>query len=221
MSDDALPIDLLRPLTRLQPGSHPGGIWVNPIYRDLGYPDALRDVWIRADVVPPLLRAALSARRHGHGLLLWDGWRSIGLQRILYEESREELRESTRLTGDALADLVGKFVTSPDRHASPPAHSTGGTIDLTLCDPDTGEPRDLGGEFDELTERSHPAYYDRAVGPVVERFAALRQELEDAMSEAGFVRLPTEWWHFEYGTALWSRETGQPILFERTAGPIP
>jgi zinc D-Ala-D-Ala dipeptidase len=220
MSDDAPTIDLLHPLTRLQPGPHPGGIWVNPIYRDLGYADALRDVWIRAHIVPLLLQAALSAGRHGHGLLLWDGWRSSELQRTLYEEYREELQRSSGLTAEHLSELVGQFVTDPDRQSSPPAHSTGGAIDLTLCDPDTGKPRDLGGEFDELTERSHPGYYDHAIDVAGQQYATLRQELNDAVSEAGFVRLPTEWWHFEYGTALWSRTTGQPILFEHTAGPV-
>jgi len=216
MPEDAATGDPIQPLTRLRPGRHPAGIWVAPVYRELGYAEALEDVWIRADVVPLLLHAARSAGRHGHGLLVWDGWRSSELQRTLFEKYRAQLQRASGLTAEPLADLVGRFVTDPDRESSPPGHSTGGAIDVTLCDPHTGAPRDLGGEFDELTARSHPGFYDDATDDAGRRCAALRRQLDEAMSQAGFVRFPAEWWHFEYGTALWSGVTRRPILFGRT-----
>lgn len=220
MSEHAATVDLVHPLTQLRPGRHSAGIWVKSIYRDLGYAEALRDVWIRGPVVPLLLQAALSAGRHGHGLLLWDGWRSSKLQRTLYGKYREQLQRSSGLTAEPLSDLVGQFVTDPDRASSPPAHSTGGAIDVTLCDPETGAPRDVGGEFDELTARSRPGFYDDATDAAGQRYATLRRQLDEAMSQAGFVRVPAEWWHFEYGTALWSGTTGQPILFGQITGPV-
>lgn len=221
MSEDAPPADPVQPLTRLPRGRHPGGIWVAPVYRDRGYAEALEDVWIRAPLLPLLLEAARAAERHGHGLLLWDGWRSSELQRTLYEQYRAHLQRSSGLTAEPLADLVEQFVTHPDRASSPPAHSTGGAVDVTLCDPRTGAPCDLGGEFDELTARSHPGFYDDATDDAGRRYAALRHQLDDVMSHAGFVRFPAEWWHFEYGTALWAGAMGRPIVFERTAGPSP
>jgi len=75
----------------------------------------------------------------------------------------------------------------------------------------------VGGEFDELTPRSEPLHYDERPDP--QGFAALRDTLRDAMAAAGFVRLPTEWWHFEYGTALWAEERREPVLFDATPGP--
>jgi D-alanyl-D-alanine dipeptidase len=197
-------------LTRLAPAPP---LWVDPIYAKLGYADALPDVWVRGEIAERLQRAAEAALASGHGLLVWDGWRSDALQRTLFEQYRERLRGTSGLEGDELDALVGQFVTDPDRRSSPPAHSTGGAVDLTLCDPATGAPRDLGGEFDELTQRSHPGYYDDDPGG--RDYAELRQQLADAMASAGFVRLATEWWHFEHGTALWAEATGMPVRFGR------
>jgi D-alanyl-D-alanine dipeptidase len=217
--DEPSGVEQRGPLRRLRPGSHPGGIWVQPVYRELGYGDALHDVWVLADLVPLLLAASLAVQREGHGLLLWDGWRSRELQRALYERYSADLAESTRLDGAELADVVARHVTDPDRATAPPAHLTGAAVDLTLCDPATGEPHAMGGEFDELSERSHPGYYDHRRGPEARLYAHLRAVLCAAMEDVGFVRFDTEWWHFERGTHLWAQRRGAAVLYEGTAGP--
>lgn len=200
-------------LTRLE-GAPP--LWVDPAYRRLGFVEALPDVWLRDTVIARLHRAADATAADGHGLLVWDGWRPAGLQRALYETYRAELERTSGLAGAALEELVARFVTNPCR-ATPPAHGTGGAVDLTLCDPATGEPRDMGGAFDELTARSEPLHYDDRPDPG--GYAQLRRTLNAGMTEQGFVRLATEWWHFEYGTALWAHERGAGVLFDATAGP--
>lgn len=217
---DLLTVDISRPLTRLRPGMHPGGIWVQPIYRLLGFDDALDDVWLRADLVPLLRRASSAVRRHGHALLLWDGWRSPELQRTLFERYRGDL---ARKTGgdDDVADLVARYVTDPDRATAPPAHLTGAAVDLTLCDPLTGEPRAMGGNFDELSERSLPGYYDDRPGSDAREYAGRRAVLRDSMCNAGFTQLPTEWWHFEHGTDLWAQRHDSEVLYGPIAGPEP
>jgi D-alanyl-D-alanine dipeptidase len=207
------------PLTRLRRGSHPGPIWIAPAYDDLGLEGALPDVWVRATVAPLLERVASQLDRAGHGLLIWDGWRSVELQRRLYEKYRDRIAARSHLTGRALDELVARFVTDPDRLSAPPAHTTGGAVDVSLCDPQTGVPRDLGGAFDELTARSEPGFYDRVADAQGRCFAQLRADLHEAMVGAGFVRLPTEWWHFEYGTSLWSELCDQPALFGAIGRP--
>lgn len=212
-------LDMTDPLARLPAGGHPGGLWIDPIYRRLGYTEALPAVWVRGRAIPQLLRSSLAAGRHGHGLLVWDGWRPLTLQRVLYERYKRKIADESGLTGPALDKRVAEFVTDPDRLVAPPAHVTGGAVDVTLCDPETGVPRDLGGQFDELTERSHPTYYDGGRDTRAREFSSLRQILLEAMLEAEFVRLGTEWWHFEYGTALWASERGRDVLFDATDGP--
>ena len=183
-----------------------------PEYWRRGYLEAPRDIWLRVPLVTALVRAAAAARRFGdYGLLLWDGWRPPVLQASLYEEYREQL--AGQADGEELDRLVARFVTDPTRLDPPPAHSTGGAINLTLCDLLTGEPTDMGGEFDELSDRSEPSFYDERDDAASVTYARHRGALSEAMTESGFVQLPSEWWHFELGTALWAQHTGEPVKF--------
>lgn len=44
-----------------------------------------------------------------------------------------------------------------------------------------------------------------------------RDRLSGAMSIAGFVNYPHEWWHFSYGDQYWAWRTGVPTaLYGRT-----
>ena len=70
-------------------------------------------------------------------------------------------------------------------------HSRGSTVDLTLLDMATGREVDMGGVFDWFGERSHPDYEG-----ITPKQKALRGILRDAMLEAGFKPLDTEWWHY-------------------------
>lgn len=205
-------------LTRLTTRAH-AGVWAVPIYRERGYDEALDAIWVRAELEPRLERAAQATLRDGHGLLIWDGWRPPELQETLFEQYTARLRSESGLEGDALEALVARFVTDPRRASSPPAHSTGAALDVTLCDPETGAPRDLGGEFDELSDRSRPDYYDAANDDAGRRYARLRAELAAALHVGELVRLATEWWHFEYGTDYWAKVTGAAAFFDRVAGP--
>lgn len=180
------------------------GVWVRPEYAERGYALASRTLWAAPTTVAALGEVGGVLAPKGLGLLVLDGWRPLALQRVLFEEYRAQLARVTALTGSDLEAHVAKFVTDPDRASAPPAHSTGGAVDVTLCDASTGEPIDMGGEFDELTDRSRADYYDDATGEPARTFAKRRGVLLAAMQTAGFERLPTEWWHFELGTRLWA-----------------
>ncbi len=70
-------------------------------------------------------------------------------------------------------------------------HSRGSTVDLTLFDMKLGRDVDMGGPFDFFGVLSHPDYEG-----ITNEQKANRQLLHDAMIEAGFVGISTEWWHF-------------------------
>jgi D-alanyl-D-alanine dipeptidase len=38
-----------------------------------------------------------------------------------------------------------------------------------------------------------------------------REILCDALTRAGFVNYPTEWWHWSYGDRYWAFVTGAPV----------
>jgi zinc D-Ala-D-Ala dipeptidase len=86
---------------------------------------------------------------------------------------------------------------------TPPPHSTGAAIDITLLD-DRGMPVDLGSPIDEMSARSKPGYFTGAHEPIEQQFDRHRQLLRQIMNSAGFARHPEEWWHFSIGDQLWA-----------------
>lgn len=204
-------------LVRLAKGVHDGCLWAEPAYEQRGYAQGLPDIWLRSEVVERLTRAAEALRGDGLALLVWDGWRPLSLQRHLWDEYRRSLAASTGLEGEALDARAREFV-APVTDEETPAHSTGGAVDLSLCS-SQGVAIDMGGEFDELTDRSHPDFYERpALTPGELGYRDRRRLLHRVMSDQGFERMPSEWWHFEYGTPSWAQWTGRQTRFGAIEG---
>ncbi len=86
---------------------------------------------------------------------------------------------------------------------TPPPHSTGAAIDLTLVD-ERGMAVDMGSPIDEMSPRSQPAYFSDATDPIAQQYHRNRQILCQIMNYAGFARHPAEWWHFSIGDQLWA-----------------
>lgn len=75
--------------------------------------------------------------------------------------------------------------------ASKSGHSRGSTIDLTITDGDTGEPLDMGGDYDFFGEQSWLSY-----AHISEVQQQNRQLLQTVMQAHNFRNYPKEWWHF-------------------------
>jgi zinc D-Ala-D-Ala dipeptidase len=206
-------------LKQLRHGPLEPGVHVYPAYSRRGIDGALPDVWLREETAGRLSEAAQQLRKEKLALLVLDGWRPRSLQTTLWERYRARLAKETGLSGEALDRRASEFVTPPKGSDVPPPHSTGGAVDVTICTLD-GQPLDMGGDFDELTDRSHPDHYERDDLTDEERiYRDRRRLLHSAMSSAGFWRLPTEWWHFEYGTASWAGALGADPLYGEAAPP--
>ncbi len=87
--------------------------------------------------------------------------------------------------------------------ATPPPHSTGAAIDLTLVD-ENGTPLAMGSPIDEMSARSRPDYFRTDRDPSAPKYHHNRELLARVMSGAGFIRHPEEWWHFSLGDQLWA-----------------
>jgi D-alanyl-D-alanine dipeptidase len=112
---------------------------------------------------------------------------------------------------DALAGTdLQMYLANPQRGS---IHSFGMALDITLLDAD-GRELDMGTGFDDMTELSHPALEARflANGALTAQQAANRQLLRDAMFQAGFVGINTEWWHFDCGDRNVVRQTFSRVL---------
>ena len=178
---------------------------------------------LRSGVIARLLVAqrCLLGQDPPLGLAIFDGWRPLAVQQFMVdhtiaclcaEQGVDLRRPSPQL--DAIAAQVGRFWAPPNRDpATPPPHSTGGAVDLTLIDA-TGVPLDMGGAIDAIGAVSEPDHFAdlaaRDPGSEEACWHQRRSSLAQAMAAAGFAQHPNEWWHFSYGDQLWAWRTGAP-----------
>lgn len=186
--------------------------------------------WIlRQGVLDALLTAqeALNAMQAGWRLKLFDAYRPVAVQAyMVWREFRiqaERAGHSLAAYGDpaelekhdpdlyaVLAAKVFEFWGIPsDDPRTPPPHSTGAAIDLTLQDA-SGREAPMGCPIDETTARAYPDYYAAATAPELRAYDENRRLLNTVMSAAGFSRHANEWWHFSMGDQMWAWASHAP-----------
>jgi D-alanyl-D-alanine dipeptidase len=154
--------------------------------------------WLHVDAAEALARAVawLRARRPDLTPLVLDALRPQRVQQQLWD----------LLSGTGLQ----MYLADPARGS---IHSYGMALDITLVDAD-GRELDMGTGFDDMTELSHPALEDGFLrsGALTEAQVANRRLLRSAMTQAGFVGINTEWWHFDCGDRNRVRQTFRRVL---------
>ncbi|AUC61275.1 D-alanyl-D-alanine dipeptidase VanX [Cyanobacterium sp. HL-69] len=145
-------------------------------------------------------------------LKIFDAYRPISVQQFMVDYTFEQVCEMKGLNQHQLNSAqekevyeeVYKIWAIPSHNPlTPPPHSTGAAVDLTLLD-EQGQEVDMGGEIDELSGRSHPNYYQDSSNSLEQEYHHHRQILLQAMEEGGFLRHPGEWWHFSQGDQMWA-----------------
>jgi D-alanyl-D-alanine dipeptidase len=168
----------------------------NFVGRDLYSP--LDCAWLHQDAAAAVERvvAWLTQRAPGHKVLLLDALRPHRVQEQLW---------------DALAGTALQMYLAPPERGS--IHSFGMAVDITLLDP-SGRELDMGTGFDDMTELSHPALEAQhlASGALGAAHVANRQLLRDAMFQAGFSGINSEWWHFDCGDRVLVRRDYTRVL---------
>jgi D-alanyl-D-alanine dipeptidase len=154
------------------------------------------------------LLAAQRALPAGLRLLVVEAYRPLSLQTAYFEGYKDELRHAhPDWDGRRLHVEASKYVSPPE--VAP--HSTGGTVDLTLCTED-GVELDLGTPVNASPLASADACF--TASPHIS--AAARKNrgiLSAALSGAGLVNYPTEWWHWSFGDRYWA-------MTAKTAGTL-
>jgi D-alanyl-D-alanine dipeptidase len=125
---------------------------------------------LRRAVAERLARAAKALRAHDRRLLIWDCYRPTSVQAELWKRVPDP-----------------RYVANPKDGSR---HSRGAAVDVAVVDKD-GAAVTLPTGFDDFSEAAHR---DHALAG---EHGAEARRLEAAMQEAGFVGLPTEWWHFD------------------------
>ncbi|WP_036028491.1 M15 family metallopeptidase [Leptolyngbya sp. PCC 6406] len=184
-------------------------------YHALGAPYGDRSpYWLRSAVLSALTQAQSGLQQvyPGWRLQIFDAYRPIPVQQFMVEyafaalaqQQGQDLASLTAPERDRLRLAVSEFWAVPSLDpATPPPHSTGAAIDLTLLD-SAGNPVDMGSPIDELSVRSHPDHFATATHPSAQQAHRHRQILKHAMVAAGFQQHPKEWWHFSLGDQLWA-----------------
>lgn len=168
---------------------------------------AINVAYVRKSVADMLIKAAHTLPDGIH-IKVWDAWRSIETQTYLYNKYYNQIKQEYPYLKDSeLIERVDQFISKPGTNY---LHGTGGAIDVTLVD-DNGNDLNMGTKFDEFNNKTRTDYFEHRYNL---RILFNRRILYDAMINAGFVNNPEEWWHFDYGDAIWAELTKNNIKYK-------
>jgi D-alanyl-D-alanine dipeptidase len=158
----------------------------NNLLRQPLYPNGTRAL-ARPEVASALAVAQSFLRRYQYGLKIWDAYRPVAVQAMLWQASHNS-----------------DYVANPEIGVGS-LHSWGIAVDATLVDSWNRDVR-MPTDFDNFTPAAMWPYMGSSfeMGGHVRslKFAELREIaghvrlLKYAMYKAGFCGLRTEWWHF-------------------------
>lgn len=139
------------------------------------------DVYLRYSTVLKLMDVQAELRQQGYLLKIWDGFRPLEAQRMLWQAKPDP-----------------NYVSNPDTGNN--SHSRGNTVDVTLVNAQ-GREVEMPSGFDEFT-----TFADRDYSDCTDAAAENAKLLESIMEKHGFKGLESEWWHFtenqDYGIEL-------------------
>lgn len=181
-------------------------------YQKLGAPygDA-SPYFLRQSVIHALIeaQAQLQQQHPRWRLQIFDAYRPVPVQEFMVNHTFAQILQQQKIQPKTLSDeqrqiiwqqVYQMWAPPTPNPMTPPPHSTGAAVDLTLVDA-AGTPVDMGSDIDELSPRSHPDYY---ASQSDKPYHVHRQLLRDVMYSAGFRRHPVEWWHFSLGDQMWA-----------------
>lgn len=168
--------------------------------------------FIRKSVAERLLLAQENLP-NGIYLKVKEALRPINFQTKIFKKYLEHLKtKHPNLKKEELISLASKFISPP--FIAPP-HTTGAAVDITLVNKN-GQELNLGN-FPSNTSQQYDDSALTLVRTILNVQKKNRKILIDAMSKAGFVNYPTEWWHWSYGDRYWAYHKKFPFaLF----GPV-
>lgn len=145
----------------------------NNFLQTVFYPQAR--AFLQRPAAEAVVRAQHKLKAMGYGLLIHDGYRPWYVTKMFWDGTPLDKHH---------------FVADPS-HGS--RHNRGCAVDLTLYDLKTGQPAEMVGLYDEMSERSYPDYPG---GTALARWH--RRLLRRVMEDEGFTVDEFEWWHFDY-----------------------
>ncbi|MGZ5246820.1 MAG: M15 family metallopeptidase [Flavitalea sp.] len=146
------------------------------------YPSNTDRTFLRALPAKALISVAEELKQIGLGIKVWDAYRPYSVTEDFWELVKDE-----------------RYAANPAKGSG---HNRGLAIDLTLYNLSDQKELDMGTAFDDFSEKAHADNTNHS-----EEILRNRKNLKDAMLNAGFKQLPTEWWHF-----YWPNDRGYDLL---------
>lgn len=144
-----------------------------------------QDAYLRYGTVRKLQLVSEDLAELGLYIKIWDGFRPVSAQFVLWEVCPNPTYVANPTTG----------------HSS---HSRGNTIDLTLVD-ETGAELEMPTGFDDFSAKADRNYFD-----CTETAANNAQLLEILMEKHGFAGYAGEWWHYSDTTSYQVEDVFEP-----------
>jgi len=201
-----------------------------PYFRPLA--SETNEIFVRQGVAERMDQANRLLASLGIELYALSGYRPLAVQTELWEFFIEKAKASLSDPSEAdCAEFASQYCSDPrkfnqDDSRTWPTHLTGGAIDATLRSRESGDLLFMGGLFDDPSEISHTAHFEKLLASFdgdtqklsESQLEALRNRrlLFWAMNQAGFSNYAFEWWHFDFGTQLWVVDSAtQPLSREQ------
>jgi len=191
-------------------------------YQKLGapYPHSKADspYFLREGVLDSLIAAQtyLHQQHPESKIMIFDAYRPVEVQQFMVDYTFTELAKAqgyelpvSEDKRQEILEQVYQFWAVPSLNpATPPPHSTGAALDVSLVDKNH-QPIDMGSPIDEISPRSYPDYFANSSSAEEQQYHRHRELLRKAMFAAGFKQHLNEWWHFSLGDQMWAWLTNQ------------
>lgn len=135
------------------------------------YPSNTQSTFLRKEPAQALAEIAKVLAAKGLGILVWDAYRPYHVTVKFWELIKDE-----------------RYVANPAKGSG---HNRGIAIDMTLYDLKTGVLLDMPTAFDDFSEKAH-----HGADQVSPKQKENRELLRALMEGNGFIKFPTEWWHY-------------------------
>lgn len=160
------------------------------------------------------LKEANAQLPKGIRFCLYEGYRSLALQKMIFEKQYGHVK--SRHPDWSLADIFNETtklvspVINQDGSKNIPPHSTGAAIDVYLIDKN-GAPLDMGIHPKDWMKDKDGHLSLTHSNIISEEAKTNRQIMSRVLTNAGFVNYPTEYWHWSYGDKYWAFMKKQPF----------
>lgn len=184
-------------------------------YEKLGAPYGKRSpYYLRQSVLAALLTAQRELQQYlpAGKIKIFDAYRPLEVQQFMVDYTFQQVLQQRNLgindlspaQQEAIWQEVYQIWAVPSSDPlTPPPHSTGAAIDVTLVDAQ-GQELDMGCAIDEMSPRAQADYYATSTKSQEQQYQHHREILHQSMLKGGFKRHRGEWWHFSLGDQMWA-----------------